>query len=208
MASVISYIEHNKKKLGILISTLSILGASLLIWNYQKEEKEVAAQNEMFQAVYEFEAGEYDKALQGDVTHAGFLNIIQVYSITQAANLAHFYSGVCYMHQSNYENAIQHLKRFKAKDYLLQARAWSLIGDALVEQESYSEAVQYFKKAAEYKPNEVFSPIYLVKAAVAYEAQKDYSNALECYEKIVKEYAKSSLYTDAKKHIDRLEALI
>ncbi|WP_187146289.1 tetratricopeptide repeat protein [Candidatus Amoebophilus asiaticus] len=187
---------------------LSILGASILIWNYQKVKKEAAAQDEMFQAVYEFEAGEYTKALQGDDTHAGFLDIIQTYGITQAANLAHFYSGVCYMQQTNYEEAIQHLKKFKAKDYLLQARAWSLIGDALVEQQSYSQAVQYYKKAAEYKPNEVFSPIYLVKAAIAYEAQKDYRNALKCYQKIAKEYTKSSLYTEAKKHIDRLEALM
>jgi len=208
MTSVISHIEHNKKRLVFLISMLSILGASILIWNYQKGKKEAAAQNEMFQAVYEFEAGEYAKALQGDDTHAGFLDIIQAYGITKAANLAHFYSGVCYMHQAKYETAIQHLKNFKSKDFLLQARAWSLIGDALVEQQSYPQAIQYYNKAAEYKPNEVFSPIYLVKAAIAYEAQKDYSNALKCYQKIAKEYTKSSLYTEAKKHIDRLEALI
>jgi tetratricopeptide (TPR) repeat protein len=206
--SVTTYIQHNKKKIAFLISILSLSGASILIWNYHKEKKEGVAQNEMFQAVYEFEAGEYDKALRGDEAHAGFLDIIQAYGITKAANLAHFYTGICYMQQANYEMAIQHLKKFKAKDYLLQARAWSLIGDALVEQQSYSQAVQYYNQAAEYKRNEVFSPIYLVKAAVAYEAQKDYSNALKCYQRIAKEYTKSSLYTEAKKHIDRLEALL
>jgi len=206
MTSVISYLQHNKKKLAFFISILSVLGFSLLIWNYQKGKKEAAAQSEIFQAVYEFEAGDYNKALRGDDTHAGFLDIIQAYGITKAANLAHFYSGVCYMYQANYETAIQHLKKFKSKDFLLQARAWSLIGDALVEQQSYSQAVQYYKKAAEYKPNEVFSPIYLVKAAVAYEAQKDFNNALRCYQEIVKEYTKSSLYTEAQKHVYRLEA--
>jgi hypothetical protein len=42
----------------------------------------------MFQAVYYFEADSLDKALNGDGNNLGFLEIIDEYSVTDAANLA------------------------------------------------------------------------------------------------------------------------
>lgn len=208
MTQLISYIQKQQKRILTLIGMVVIAALVLFIWNYQQERRNIHAQNEMFQAVYMFEAGEYDKALQGDGVHAGFLDIVKNYHFTKAANLANFYAGVCYIHQANYPGAVQHLKHFKSNDYLLQARAWSLIGDALVEQKIYPEAIKYYLKAAEYKPNESFSPTYLVKAAITYETQKDYKNALKCYQKIVEKHKKSSLYAEANKHISRLEALL
>jgi tetratricopeptide (TPR) repeat protein len=208
MTQIISYIQKQQKKILILIGIVAVAALMLFGWNYQQGKRNINAQNEMFQAVYKFEAGEYDKALQGDGIHSGFLDIVKNYHFTQAANLANFYAGVCYMHQANYANAVQHLKNFKSNDYLLQARAWSLIGDALVEQKVYPEATKYYLKAAEYKPNESFSPTYLVKAAITYEAQKDYRNALKCYQEIKEKYKKSSLYAEANKQISRLEALL
>jgi len=208
MASIISYIQTTQKKLIFLISIVLIAGIGFILWNYQQERRNQHAQSELFQAVYQFEEKDYNKALQGDGIHAGFLEIIQTYRFTKAANLARFYAGICYMHQENYTEAIQHLSHFKSNDLLLQARAWSLIGDGLVEQKAYSEATKYYVKAAEYKPNESFSPTYLVKAALAYEALKDYKNALQCYEKLVKTYNKSALYTEASRQVSRLEALL
>lgn len=208
MTSIISYIQKKQKRLILLISIVLIAGIGLILWKYQQERRNQHAQSELFQAVYQFEEGDYNKALQGDDIHAGFLEIIKNYRFTKAANLAHFYAGVCYMHQESYTEAIQHLGHFKSNDLLLQARAWSLIGDGLVEQKAYSEATKYYLKAAEYKSNESFSPTYLVKAALAYEALKDYKNALQCYQKIVKAYNKSSLYTEASRQVSRLEALL
>lgn len=208
MTSIISQLQKKQRKFILLISLIVAVGLGLLIWNSQQDQRNNDAQSEMFQAVYQFEEGDYNKALQGDGIYSGFLDIIKTYKFTKAANLAYFYTGICYMHQANYEAAIQHLKHFKSQDFLLQARAWSLIGDALVEEKSYPEAIKYYIKAAEYKPNESFSPTYLVKAAITYEALKDYQNSLVCYQKIVREYKKSSLYTDANKQVNRLEALL
>jgi tetratricopeptide (TPR) repeat protein len=208
MNTIITYLQHNQKKLWI-IPLLVVLGViSFLAWNYQQEKQNTNAQNEIFQAVYQFEAGNYDKALQGDESYAGFLDIIQNYRFTKAANLARFYAGVSYVQQANYGEAIRHLKSFTGKDFLLQARAWALIGDASVEQKNYIQAIKYYLKAAKHKPNEVYSPIYWFKAAVTYEAQADYKNAFKCYQNIVKSYPKSNLYQEAMKQLDRLEGLI
>lgn len=205
---MISTTQKKYKKLATIVGIAIIAILGLIVWNYQQEKKNKAAHSEMFQSVYYFEAGDYEKALQGDGIYSGFLEIIKSYGFTKAANLARFYAGICYMHAANYEQAAEHLKQFSSKDFLLQARAWSLIGDALVEQKNYTEATKYYLKAADYKPNEQFSPTYLVKAAIAYEAQQDYQNALKCYQKIVEKYSKSSLYTDAKKYASRIEAFL
>lgn len=208
MSKVITYLQNNQKKLWI-IPVLAVLGTvGFLTWNYHQEKQNTIAQNEMFQAVYQFEAGNYDKSLHGDETYIGFLDITKNYRFTKAANLSRFYIGVSYMQQANYEEAIRHLECFCGKDFLLQARAWSLIGDASAEQKDYTQAIKYYLKAAKHKPNEVYSPIYWTKAAVTYEAQTDYKNALKCYQNIVNSYPKSSLYMEAMKQIDRLEELL
>jgi tetratricopeptide (TPR) repeat protein len=174
--------------------------------HYQQQQNDVA-QSEMFQAVYYFEQEAFDKALHGDETCAGFLDIAQEYRFTQAANLAHFYIGVSYMHQKDYTKAVQHLTKFRSKDLLLQARAWALLGDAYTENKNYPLAVNFYMKAADYKPNKIFTPVYLTKAALAYEAKEDFKAALGCYQRIVQEFPEVAQYGEALKHAARLKAI-
>lgn len=173
---------------------------------YQRQQNEIA-HSEMFQAVYYFEQEAFDKALSGDGTWVGLLDIIKEYRFTQAANLAHFYIGVSYMHQKDYTQAIRFLTKFKSRDSLLQARARALVGDAYAEQKNYRQASDYYMRAAAYKPNKVFTPLYLVKAALAYEADQDYQAALGCYQRIIEKFPEATQYGEAVKHRARLQEL-
>ena len=47
----------------------------------------------MFQAVYYFEKDSLVQALNGDGNNYGFLEIIDEYSLSDAANLSKFYAG-------------------------------------------------------------------------------------------------------------------
>lgn len=205
---VTSYIRYRQQRLYLVAGIGLAVGVGILLWHQHQRQQEAAAQCEIFQAVYYFEAGNFTQALQGNGTDAGFVDIIQEYGATKAANLARFYAGVCCMHQRDYAEAIQYLKRFKAQDYLLQARAWALIGDAYTEQQQYPQATVYYLKAADYKPNAFFTPTYLAKAALAYEVQQDYQAALQCYQRIVKGYPQAALYGEACKHASRLAAFL
>ncbi len=204
---MVAYLIKYQKSLAILVGLVLVVLVGMFAWHSYQDKQDNLAQNQMYQATYEFEAGHYEKALIGEEGYAGFLDIIKEYPFTKAANLAHLYSGIIYMHQGNYTDAIQQLKSFKSKDFLLQARAWSLLGDAYSQQEAYQQAVTYYLKAADYKPNEYFTPIYLVKAALAYEANKDYPAASKCYERITQNYPKSFWYEEACKQVSRLAGL-
>lgn len=188
---------------GVLASlVLSFLGYKLYISNQDKE-----AQQEMFQAVYYFEADSLGRALNGDGINYGFLQIIEDYSGTDAANLSKFYTGATYLKLGDFRSAIRYLEDFRSDDLLVQARAYALTGDAYLELGNYSAAVSSYESAANYKPNKDFTPVYLEKLAIAYESNGNYKAAADAYGKIVEKYTNSSLFQDAKKQKARLQGL-
>lgn len=199
------FIEKNRKLLFIIGGALAIIIAGFFLFKYYKETQNQKADAEMFQAQYFFEQDSLSKALSGDGNNYGFLDIIEEYPLSDAANLAHFYVGTIYLRQGEFENAIEYLSDFSADDLLVQARAYSLIGDAYMEQGLYSDAAKNYEKAAGYKPNEFTTPQYLQKAAIAYERGGDLSSAVDKYDAIIKNYQTSAEYQDAMKQKARLE---
>jgi TolA-binding protein len=144
--------------------------------------------------------------LNGDGNNLGFIDIIDEYKFSDAANLAHFYAGVSYLKQGNYEAARLYLQDFSSNDLLVQARAYSLIGDAYMEEENFEEAATYYDKAAAYKPNRFFTPTYLMKAALAYEKLNQAEKAKAAYDQIITKYWESSEYQNARKFKAKLES--
>lgn len=200
------FINNNKVLVfGVFAVVVLVIGGLFGFRGYKNSQNE-QAQSDMFQAIYYFEADSLNLALNGDGNNFGFLDIIEEYGITDAANLAHFYAGAAHLKQGNYELSILYLKEFSSDDLLVQARAYSLMGDASVEQEKYSEAASYYQKAADHKPNKFFTPSYLMKAALAYEKNGDMASAVRAYEEIIDNYWESAEFQNAKKYRARLKA--
>lgn len=176
-------------------------------YNYYITNQNNTAQDELFQAQFYFEADSLGLALNGDGNSYGFLEIIEEFGGTKAANLSNFYAGVSYLKLGDYEGAIRHLDDFSSSDYLVQARAYSLIGDAHMEQDDFTNAIKYYEKAVDYKPNKEFTPVYLKKLAIALEQDGLLAEAAKTYGIIEKEYPQSAEVHDAKKQKSRLLAL-
>lgn len=199
------FIEENKGLvLGVATVLLLVVGG-YFGFDYFKSSQNEKAQNEMFQAIYYFESDSLDLALNGDGINLGFKDIIDEYSITEAANLANYYAGASYLKQGDFKSALLYLEDFSSNDLLVQARAYSLMGDAYMELEDYSSAADYYAKAAEYKPNKYFSPRYHMKAAIAYENANNIEAAIKAYDVIINEYWDSSEAQTAKKYKAKLE---
>ena len=205
LGSAENWMERNSKTVFGIVGVILLAVAGYFGFNYYKKTQDAEAQPQMFQAVYYFEADSLSLALNGDGNNLGFINIIEDYKFSEAANLAHFYAGVCYLKQGNYETAILYLEDFSADDLLVQARAYSLIGDAYMEQQKYEDAAKYYDKAANYEPNKFYSPTYLMKAALAYEKLNQNDKAKEAYSKIITDFWDSQEYQNAVKLKARLE---
>lgn len=199
------YLEQNKG-LSFGILAVIVLGiGGYFGYKYYNDSQNAIAMSEMFQAEYYFEQDSLDLALNGDGNSLGFKDIISDYSGTASANLANYYAGVAFLKQGDFNSAILYLEDFGTSDLLVQARAYSLIGDAYMEQEDYINAVSFYNKAADYNENKFFSPRYLMKAALAYELMDDKAGAIKSYDRIMKDYWSAGEVQDAKKHKARLE---
>jgi tetratricopeptide (TPR) repeat protein len=202
-----AFVKKNSKLFGGIIIAGILVIAGVLYFQIDRQNKNKKAQAEMFQAVYYFEQDSTDFALNGDGSNPGFLKIVDQYSGTESANMANFYIGSIYLSEGQFQKAIDYLKKFSAKDYFVQARAFALLGDAHMELEQTKEAIAAYKKAVDHKENKHFAPRYLSKLAIAYEEDGDIPNAIKTYQTIEDKYFESFEYTNARKHKARLEGL-
>jgi len=202
-----AFLKKNTKLVAGIIGLLVLIIAGVLFFQINRANQNETAQGEMFQAVYYFEQDSLDLALNGDGVNPGFLKIIDDYNGTNAANLSNFYVGSIYLSQGDFQKATDHLEKFSSDDFLVQAKAYSLIGDANMELGNLDEAINAYQKAADYKDNKYFTPFYLNKLAIAYEEAGQIDNAIKTYDRIEHEYFESYEFTAARKHKARLEGL-
>ena len=196
--------RHPKTILGVA-AVIALIVGGYFGYRYWIDSRNGEAQKEMFQAVYYFEADSLNLALEGDGNNLGFKQIIEDYKMTDAGNLANFYAGASYLKLGKFELARLYLEDFSSNDLLVQARAYSLIGDTYMEEEKFEDAARYYQKAADYKPNKYFSPSYLMKAALAYERSNQNDKAIQAYDKIEKDYTTAPEYQNARKYKARLQ---
>ncbi len=200
------FVENNKTKLGIGIGLISLLliayfwFSGMYIPGQQKEASE-----QMFVAQQNFEKEDYQKALDGDGgNYPGFLEIIENYSgMTDAANLAHYYAGISYLNLGKFQEAIDYLGKFKGKDEVISSMALGATGDAYLELGDNSSAISYYRKAANNSENGFSAPLYLMKAANVLEIDGDKKGARKLYEKIKKDYPKSTQAASIDKYLIR-----
>lgn len=196
-----TWASNNKSKIGIGVAAL-VLGVAAFIWyTSSSRQDEIKSQEKIYTAQYYFGLDSLDLALEGDDDRVmGFRRIAKKYEGTKAGNLSNFYIGTIELKKGNFDAAIQALDKFSAEDYLLQGRAYAMMGDCYMELENYAKASEKYLEAANYNPNKEFTPLYLMKLAVSFEMQGKFSDAKLEYDKLISEYPQSSLKQEALKY--------
>jgi len=200
------FIEKNQKLLTIILGSIALL--VLAYFGFQRfylipREKE--AQSQMFMAEKYFEQDSLKLALNGDGMYPGFLQIIDDYSMTKSAKLAHYYAGIILLNDGKFQEAIDHLEKFSLKDELVAPMAKGAIGDAYMELGKADKAAEYYLKAADLRVNDFTTPVFLQKAAWAYEDLGKKEDALKAYDRIRLEFPRSTEARDVDKYISRLK---
>ena len=203
-----TFIETNKKMLSIVILSLTVIIGGY--FGYKKlviAPMEIEAQSYMFMAEKYFEQDSLQLAINGDGLNYGFIDIVDEYSGTKAANLAHYYLGICYRNSGEYEYAIDELKSFSSDDVIISTIAIGAIGDSYMELNDLDQAINYYEKAVSHGENNLTSPIYLFKAGLAYEDNQDFESANNKYNEIKDNYPDSREAQTIDKYIARVESL-
>ena len=155
----------------------------------------------MFKAQMYFERDSFNLALNGDGNYSGFLDIIDDYNWTKAADLSKYYAGVSYLYLGKYDKAIEYLKSFGGNDKIVSSMALGAIGDAYSELNNMDDAISFYKKAARNNANGYTTPYFLFKAGMALKVQGKNSDALILFKEIKNEYPDSRQASEIDKYI-------
>jgi tetratricopeptide (TPR) repeat protein len=202
------YVKENKKSLGIIsgaivLVVLAYVGYTNLILKPQEEE----ARKQMFMAEQYFGQDSINLALSGDGKYPGFDQLADEYSSAPSGNLSQYYKGMSLLRKGEFEKAIESLKAYDAEDDVTGSLALGGIGSAYLELGNNDEALNYFRKAADWDKNAFTRPLFLMKSAFALEQKKDFKGALEVYQQIKKDFPLSTEARDIDKYIGRAEAM-
>lgn len=196
-----TFYQANKATvIGLIIALIVIVGGGLGYY-YYSQSQESQAQQLMAFAEQRYMNGNYEEALYGseaDFT-VGFEQIINNYSITDAANLAHYYAAVCEYNLGNPDQALNYLSDYDVPDGILGVGPISFHGVILQDLGRHTEAGDMFVKAAEWDENESTTPFNLLKAARAYLDADDLSRAEQYAQRILDGYPDSGPADDAQR---------
>lgn len=211
------FYESNKKMINYVGGAIALVVGLFVFYKfYYMPDKEKAAANEIFWAQNFFEKDSFNLALkggvmvrtsEGDKAMMGFEQVAEEYGITSAGTLANYYAGICCLRIGQFERAIEFLQKYDGNDMMIAPIAIGCIGDANMELNRVDEALKYYLKAAEKNSNTFTTPIYLKKAAFAYELKNNYAEALNIYERIKKEHGRSNEAREIEKYISKVKAL-
>ena len=201
VSKVTGFFEENKSTtLGAGIVLIALV-AGFFGYQWYKNSQDVEGEKKLYKAVYAFESDSLSAAAKE------MAKISDEFG-GNTQNLSDLYLGITLLKQGKYDQAIEKLKNFSSADLLVQARAYSLVGDAYAEKKSFGEAIEYYQKAADYKPNKFFTPTYLLKLALAFEANKQGKEALDAYSQITDKFPESAESIPAKKYKALIESSI
>ena len=173
------WVEKNQKPIlytivGILAVVLGFLGYTKFVAepNELEAAQELAYAQENFNTALEssnesLKDSLYMVALDGNNGKYGLLDIAENYGSTKAGNLANYYAGMSYLEIKKYTEAISHLQDFDSDDMILAPLAKGAMGDAFMQLDQASEALNYYEQAAKMNANQFTTPRFLFKAGVA-----------------------------------------
>lgn len=203
------FINQNRKSLSIIFGALLVaVGGYFFYQKVYVANKEKEAETYLFYSEQYLNADSLKLAINGDGNHPGLEDIADEYSMSPSGDLARYYLGMAYMKMKNYDQAIENLRSYVAKDNITGSLVFGAIGDANMELKNTDDAISFYEKAISEKPNNFTTPIMMMKLAIAHESKGEYKDAKDVYLKLKKDYPSSSEAAQIDKYIARAEALI
>jgi tetratricopeptide (TPR) repeat protein len=189
-------------------AVIILLVAYLGYKNFISGPKEQKANEAIFKAQQFYAEDSINLALNGDGANPGFLKVMSKFSGTDAANIAKFYAGSCYIKLGDNNNAVKYLKDFSTSSKITQARAYSLLADAYGDLGKKEEAISFYKKAATHFPEDaVNSSEDLYRAALMYELMGKSKEAIDAFKALKEKYPNSNRGRETDKYLARLGVL-
>lgn len=195
------FVEKNRNNIMYVLLGIVVLVAAVWGWNKLSANSNEKAQDMIWESELLFGEGQYEQALEG------FEAVIDEYGSTKAGNMAKAYAGLCQKNLGHYDEAIQWLNDFSGSDEVVTPAVLAALGDCYVDKEPADNVrgAELFEKAAKAANNAQFTPLFLKKAGLAYEAAGDKKKAVAMYQAIKESWAETPLAQNIDKYIERVK---
>lgn len=194
------YDQHKSAIIGAAIVVILAIGGSVGYYFYSASQ-ESKAQQLMADATQAYLNKDYQTALNGSDQEltVGFKQIIDNYSITDAANLATYYAAVCEYNLGEPQQSISYLDEYTLPAGIMGVGPITFRGVVLTDLGKYGKAAQAYVKAAEWDKNDSTSPYNYLEAAKAYREAGDKEQAKKYAQLVLDKYSESPQSTEAQK---------
>jgi predicted negative regulator of RcsB-dependent stress response len=163
---------------------------------YQEESHIVDTQN-------------WKAAIEGDSlqTSPGLIAKANKFEGYAGGNIAVYDLGIAYLNNGQPEEALKTLQNVTFDDENLATLALGACGDACMELEKVTDAINYYEQAYKRRPkNEMTAPLYMMKLANANEMTQKYDVAAKLYTDLIENFPYSQLKSDAEKNLVLVQA--
>lgn len=201
-----SFVDRNQRLIfGLGIGLIVLVGGYFFYQNLYKAPKEKEAMEQMFKAQEQFERDSFALALTNPGGgYVGFLDIIDSYSGTKAANLSSYYAGVSYLNLGQFDAALDYMKSFSPAGQVGPVMKFGVLGDIYSELDQMDSAMSNYKKAINSGDNEVLTAYYLKKLGMLHEKNGNMAEAKSSYEQVKADFPNSPYASDIDKYITRV----
>lgn len=198
-----SLIDKYQNYLLIGVAAVLIIIAGYFAYKYlMLVPKEKEAVTEMSQAELQFEKDSFALALDNPGEgYLGFLDIIDEYNGTKAANLSKYYAGISYLNLGMFDAAIEYLKDYKENELLTAITKYGAMADAYSELDDFDNAKKYYIKAVSQTSNDLLTPLYLKKLGMLLKSESKNEEANKYFQRIKDDFPKSNEAQDIEKYM-------
>ena len=179
-----AFVIRHKNVITYTVAAILVVILGYII--YQKfivEPKEKEAMVALQEPMYQSFIGKNTDALEGANA------VIENYSGTDAANVAHIIAGgLTAYEQGNYEEAIAIFEEYDGDDDIIAPKVKHALGNCYSHTGDTDKAIELLLEAAEEANNEAVTPLCWRDLAAMYEQQGKKEEAINLYERIKTEY--------------------
>jgi len=184
------FYSNNKKTVQIVAGSLVVIvGGSYYWYGIHMPQQESQAAEKLAKLEYYFMNDSTAMVLNGNkaLKIESAPSIADSYSGTHKGSEAALMAGLTYLHTGEFQKALDYLDMADAGDAILAPQIISAQAACYSELNDYAKAASLYERAAKLGDNEFTARNY-VKAAQHYTLNKDYKEALRCWETLKQDY--------------------
>ncbi|MCH5247485.1 MAG: hypothetical protein J1E99_04935 [Muribaculaceae bacterium] len=176
-------VQNNQNIIFIVTGIVAVIVIAILVYIYAFREPSIKAGNE------QIGQADYELALGNDSTALSIYKSVADNHGYDAGNRAALQAAILLYQNGEYQQALDYLGKYAAKDNFIGPAAYSLAGDCYVNLDQLNDAEKAFKDAIrESDENPAYTPFFMLKLARVYRALGKYKDEAHVYETIEKDY--------------------